>query len=79
MRYLPAQPIVVLIEARGGLGACGIRCSRLRRAYTRAKREGVVTIWAADKLAIAIGHHPSLVWVDAWWSPDYLAATSPIS
>lgn len=46
------------------LGA-GNRTAARQRAQ-HIKRLGL-TEWQADRLAIALGLHPSLVWGDAWW------------
>lgn len=72
-RRLPLEPLVELIEQRGGYEACapgvGNRGDRraLDRSWERAKAEGAVALSMADRLAIKIlGLHPMLVWGDDW-------------
>lgn len=54
----------------GGPAAAGVaQHSALERAYCRARREGSLTPFAADRLAIRLlGLHPVLVWGDEWWT-----------
>lgn len=79
--WLDARPLIEAIEARGGLGGCGIRVnagdisqadrtyySRLCRSYHRACENGTLTVFAADTLAIkALGVHPVTVWGESWF------------
>lgn len=37
-----------------------------RRTLTIAARAGSITLWAADRLAVAMGAHPIEVWGDEW-------------
>ena len=76
---LPIEPLAVLIAARGGLRACGVRhhpgdstertrwVARLQRGYERARRRGWVSVQAGDELAVALRRHPAEVWGDEWW------------
>jgi hypothetical protein len=76
---LPVQPLEVLIAARGGLRACGVRhhpgdstertrwVARLQRGLGRARRRGWVSVQAADEFAVALSRHPVEVWPDEWW------------
>lgn len=68
---LPAEPLVLLVEARGGVARCNAPAAA-RRAYVRAKSTGALTVWSADVLAhVLLGAHPWEVW-PAWFeiSPD---------
>ncbi|HEU5151117.1 MAG TPA: hypothetical protein VFU19_11500 [Iamia sp.] len=40
-----------------------------RRNVHRWRHEGL-TVAQADHLAILLGHHPSAIWGDAWWTTD---------
>jgi len=76
---LPIEPLAVLIAARGGLRACGVRhhpgdstertrwVARLQRGYERARRRGWVSVQAGDELSVAVLRHPAEVWGDDWW------------
>lgn len=57
-----------LVDGRGGPAACGIcQHSAEEKAYERAKRDGWVTIWAADLLSChVLGLPPVLVWGEEW-------------
>jgi hypothetical protein len=72
--YLPAAPIVQLVESRGGLPPFAVR-NELAQAYYRARRSGRLTIWAADLLAVKLCHqHPALIWPE-WLDCDELVAS----
>ncbi len=74
--YLPAEPLVALVEAAGGLVAF-TDDPALRRAYARAKSDGRVTEMQADKLALLVlRRHPWEVW-DEWFSTDTGPGCSP--
>jgi len=77
---LPILPLAVLVAARGGLAACGVRhqagdgiervrwTARLRRAYLRARRAGFITYQAADTICVLVlQSHPQDVFGDVWW------------
>lgn len=75
----PVGPLEVLIAARGGLRACGVRhhpgdspertrwVARLHRAFARARRSGFISYQAGDELSVALRRHPAEVWPDEWW------------
>lgn len=61
------QPVVVYdAEWVGRVIGAERRLSARRRAQ-RAKAEGL-TVWEADRLAIALGWMPWCIWGDAWWT-----------
>lgn len=77
---LPILPLALLVAAKGGLAACGVRhqagdcidrvrwAARIERAYLRARRRGWITLQAADQISVSVLLlHPSEVWHDAWW------------
>ncbi|HSX68769.1 helix-turn-helix domain-containing protein [Nocardioides sp.] len=63
-----AAPLLRLVIARGGPGACGARGgTAAEQALVRARRQGWLTIWAADELAVRLlGMSPLEVWGDEW-------------
>ena len=63
-KYLPAAPLLHLIEARGGPAACGVRPSSAEgRALFRARETGHLTRAAGDRLAVRVlGLTPWEVW-----------------
>lgn len=74
--HLPAEPLVRLVEGRGGLYAClgrgrdDLAARRLDRAYSRAITAGHMTWKTGDQLAIELlGLHPLLVWGAGWLRP----------
>lgn len=83
-KQLPVEPLVRLVEGRGGLYAClgtsaGREVDRLDRMYRRASDRGHLSWKAADQLAIELlGLHPMLVWGDDWVAPidTFLAESS---
>lgn len=61
-----AAPLVAAVGARRL--ALRYRSSSAARAFYRAKREGRLTVEAADKIAHELlGEHPAAIWGDAWW------------
>jgi hypothetical protein len=88
--WLPSAPLIRLIEATGGLPACGLGrhpgdpiehtrlIGRLERAYQRA-RSGMVSVPAADELSVRVlGRHPCEVFGALWWDADAINEdTSP--
>jgi hypothetical protein len=79
--WLPSEPLVRLVQARGGFAACGLQrphrdaIKRLRlveclgRAYRRARTRGHLTVYAADLMSIRVlGLHPCQVWGALWWA-----------
>jgi hypothetical protein len=75
--YLPARPLIELVEARGGLPPFAAR-GDLAQAYYRARRTtasggpGRLTVWAADVLAVKLCHmHPCVIWQE--WFDDTTA------
>lgn len=76
---LPAQPLVALVEARGGVSELAGGAQASRRSYTRAKKGGDLTVWQADVLAHALlGLHPWEVWGEAWWGQLCPQGPAPI-
>lgn len=43
--------------------------NRLRDAVDKAIRRGAISIHLADRVAIALGLHPALIWGEDWWVP----------
>ena len=64
--HVSAEPLVSLVEARGGLRACGAAPgSAEEAAFYRARRDGWLTEGAADRLAVRLlGMTPWEVWGD---------------
>jgi hypothetical protein len=74
--YLPAAPLIELVEARGGLPPFAAR-GELARAYYRAKTSGRVTVWAGDLLAVKLCHTlPCFLWPQ-WF--DTTTADEPVA
>lgn len=70
---LPADPIVEVVEGRGGIRAAlgaidGRAYDRCRQAYHRARSTGTLTPDAADMLAIAIGRDVIELYGKQWWA-----------
>lgn len=63
-----AEPLLRLLAVRGGPAACGAgEGTAEEQALLRARRQGWVTIWAADELAVRLlGMTPLEVWGDEW-------------
>jgi hypothetical protein len=76
---LPIQPLVNLVDAHGGLRACGVWdhtgtpnrirwARRLLRAYSRSRQRGWIGLHAADELSVkALSMHPAEIWGADWW------------
>lgn len=68
---VPAGPLLRAIELRGGAARCGVRPnSPEEKALERARADGTLTVWAADRLAVR------LLGLTAWelWGEEYLTA-----
>lgn len=63
---VPSGPLERLVAARGGLRACGaVPGSAAEAAFYRARREGSITVGAADRLAVRLlGLTPWEVWAE---------------
>ncbi len=63
-RYLPAEPLLRLVDSLGGPAACGVRKgSAEERALCRARASGRLTERAAERLVIGVlGLAPMEVW-----------------
>lgn len=51
------------------IGPCGILANLAETSYRNAQRmlrDGAVTWWMADRIAVNLGHHPATVWPDEW-------------
>lgn len=59
--YLPVEPLAAAVDQPNRLP------KPLGRAFYRAVRAGRVSVWTADRIAIALGRHPIEVWGDTWW------------
>jgi len=74
-RRMPMRPLVRLITLEGGPTLAIRRAAvdhretrRLYALYHRGERAGILTVGAADELAVRLlGLHPALVWGDSWW------------
>jgi hypothetical protein len=54
-RRLAAGPLLRQIALRGGDAACGVRAgSAEQKALERAREDGTLTLWAADRLAVRL-------------------------
>lgn len=54
-RRLPAGPLLRQVTSRGGDAACGVFAhSAEQKALERARKDGTVTIWMADHLAVRL-------------------------
>lgn len=69
-RRLPSEPLVALVEARGGPTACGaLPKSYAYRGYFEVRRRGTLTPLRADQMSHQLlGCHPSEVWPE-WFGP----------
>lgn len=65
---VPAAPLLRFVMLRGGPAACGAReGTAAERALLRARRNGWLTIWAADELAVhLVGLTPVEIWGEEW-------------
>lgn len=66
-----ARPLLRQIDLRGGDYALGVRIgSAEKRALERAREDGTLTVWMADRLAV------QLLGLTAWevWGEEYLTA-----
>lgn len=43
--------------------ACGVT----RHAVAKWRHHGRMSQWTADRVAVALGLHPCLLWGDEWW------------
>jgi hypothetical protein len=54
----PVPPLTRLGVVRRALGIDQRNQSRLHRG---------LTVWMADRAAVAVGHHPAEIWGEQWW------------
>jgi hypothetical protein len=69
-RYLPVEPLMPMLERRGGIHAA-LRPHMTSTEYDRVHKGLVtnrLTIGAADLAATRLGIHPSLIWGDLWYA-----------
>lgn len=71
---MPMTPLVRLVTLAGGPTVAIRRAAfdhretnRLYALYHRGERAGLLTVGAADELAV---RHPALVWGRTWWLED---------
>ena len=74
---LDAGPLLDLVEGRGGVtavlhsvgvGGESAEGQRWRDALRRVRRQGVVSVWLADRVCVGLlGTLPELVWGDAFF------------
>lgn len=72
---MPMRPLVRLVTLAGGPTVAIRRAAfdhretrRLYALYHRGERAGLLTVGAADELAVRLlGLHPALVWGQTWW------------
>jgi hypothetical protein len=72
---MPMRPLVRLVALTGGPTVAIRRATlehretrRLYALYHRGERSGLLTVGAADELAVRLlGLHPALVWGETWW------------
>lgn len=62
---LPLQPLLDAVDDPDPL-ALHRRTGLARSGIYKAIQRGYLTIWAADRAAIALGSHPLLIWGDQW-------------
>lgn len=69
-QLLSMEPLVAIVDSRGGATACGLEPgSSQYRYYSQAKKRGIVTPARADRLAHSLlGCHPCEVWRE-WFGP----------
>ena len=81
IRRLPAEPLLRRVAARGGGAACGTKLDgAVEQALQRARREGTVTVYAADLLAVRLLNlTPWEVWGDDYAPPRPPASTRRLS
>jgi hypothetical protein len=64
--FIP-QPVPTLGDGNGfRLGGTANLPESIQQAIYRAKRAGAVSVFAADRIACALGHHPVEIWPD-WY------------
>lgn len=69
------EPMRHIVLTEGGwarsidrpIGVAELLGRNLFRNYYRGREVGYFTWTTADKLACAIGHHPSAIWGELWW------------
>lgn len=84
-RWLPVEPIVRVVEERGGFAAVvpgGVATASdagaIRRSYLRAKQAGTITDALADRLCVELlGLHPCEVYGEQWWQLDAPDSSEP--
>ncbi len=67
--HLPAAPLAALVNGapRSNDRKAGPRNTSIERKYYRAVKQGALTVFAADELAIRLlGVHPMTIWGDQW-------------
>lgn len=80
MYRLPVEPLEHAVSLRGGVAELGARrdadddeshqrwVERTMRSLNRARRQGWVSVWAADELCVhLLGVHPAFIFGDIWW------------
>ncbi len=65
---IPAAPLLRQVELHGGRAHLGLNeRTAASRAFDRARREGSLTLDAADQLAVLVlGMHPIEIWGDTY-------------
>ncbi len=63
---IDARPLLRAVAAEGV--STDRYPQRIQQAFYRARREGTITVSAADQLAVVMARaHPCELWGDAWW------------
>jgi hypothetical protein len=64
---LPDEDVGVHNARRQGIAHAARLLPVTKRTIHRWKLAGHVPVWSADRLACAIGLHPSEIWGQFWW------------
>lgn len=64
-RHLPWAPVARMM-GRASTYEMARRCRVQRRTIYRWREQGWVSIRVADRLAVALGHHPIEIWGAEW-------------
>lgn len=74
--YVSSSPLIELLDKRGiSRAELGRLCARRFnvkdgvRLVSRVLNSDYITIETADRLVIALGEHPALIWGEEWWEP----------
>lgn len=63
---LPIRPLAEWLKRQPDLHLHATDPSLARR-LTEGRQRGRITVWAADRIAVAAGEHPATIYGPAWW------------